>query len=197
MKNIELKISVKDFNEINFLLKKIKAKHASEMYQRDIYYCCKNKRLKIRNINDKEYMLISYKRLDKASSKISDYEIFDINPEEINSVRSLMEKKFKQQIVVEKNRDLWLWGTTRIHLDTVSMLGNFIEIETIMGNRDLKSAKEEFNNIFDLLGLKNHKKIKGSYSDLLLEKLKTKPEKTVKFDQSVLVELFTRASKPA
>ena len=197
MKNIELKISIKDFDEINSLLKKTKAKHIGEMHQIDTYYCCENNRLKIRNINNKEYVLISYKRPDKINDKISNYEMFSINPEEINSVQSSMERRFEQLVVVEKNRDLWIWKDTRIHLDTVSRLGNFLEIETIIGDRDLKSAKEEFNNIFKLLGLKNYKKFSNSYSDLLSEKLKTNSGKAVKFDQSVLIELFTRASKPA
>jgi len=196
MKNIELKISINDFSEIIPLLRKAKAKHVGEMHQIDTYYCCRNKRLKIRNIDNKEYALISYKRPDRANGKVSNYEMFDISPKEINSVRSSMERKFKQGVIVEKNRDLWIWKNTRIHLDIVSRLGNFLEIETIVDNRVFKSAKKEFNDIFKLLDLKKYKKISNSYSDLLSEKSKIIPRKAVKFDQSVLVELFTHASRP-
>jgi len=197
MKNIELKVKIDDFKEIKSLLKKMEARHVGEMYQKDTYFNCKNGRLKIRNINNKRFELILYKRPDKINEKISDYEIFPIKPEEIDSVQSSMNKRFGERIIIEKIRDLWIFRNTRIHLDEVASLGSFLELETVVENRDFKKMKTEFNKVFDLLDLEYFKKYSNSYSDLLSEKSKTNFKKFVKFDQSILVELFTHASKPA
>lgn len=169
MKNIELKISVKDFSGIRSLLKRVKAKHIDEMCQIDTYYHYGDKRLKIRNIDNKKFELILYKRFGKANAKISNYEIFDIKPNQFDCFKYLIEKILERRIVVKKERDLWIYKNTRIHLDRVVKLGNFLELETVIGN-DLKSAKTEFKKIFDLLNLKKYKKYAYSYSDLLLNK---------------------------
>jgi len=195
MKNIELKILVNNFKKIKFLLKRIEAENIGKIYQKDIYYYCKNRRLKIRNIDNKKYELISYIRPNKTNSKISTYEIFNINSKKIKLIKSLMEKKFTQRNIVEKKRDLWIWRNTRVHLDRVKELGYFMELETIVGNRHLEEAKAEFDNIFKLLDLKKYKKIANSYSDLLSEKIRIYPEKVIKFDKSILVEIFNRISE--
>jgi len=181
MKNIELKVKIDNFRMMKSLLKKIKAKHIGEMYQRDTYFNCKNGRLKIRNIDHKKFELISYNRPNKINEKISTYEIFSINPEEINSVQSSMNRKFGERVIVEKRRDLWIYKNTRVHLDKVIKLGKFLELETAIG-KNLKSAKAEFKKLFDLLNLKKYKKQEYSYSDLLLEKSKINFKKNVKFD---------------
>lgn len=169
MKNVELKISVNGFSGISSLLRKAKARHVGETHQIDIYYYYENKRLKIRNINNKKFELILYKRPNITNVKISDYEVFSIKPSQVDCFRLLMEKIFKEHIVVEKSRDLWIYKKTRIHLDKVAKLGNFLELETVV-NKDLKSAKKEFEKIFNLLNLKKYKKYAHSYSDLLLRK---------------------------
>lgn len=169
MKNIELKIFVDDFNEIKKLLKRIRARHIGEMFQKDTYYKCEAGRMKIRSIDNKKFELIFYKRPNKANGKISNYEIFNIKPNQVDCIRSLMEKCFKKQVVVEKKRDLWIYKKTRVHLDRVAKLGNFLELETVAG-KSLKNAKTEFKKLFDLLNLKKYKKYTHSYSDLLLKK---------------------------
>ena len=54
---------------------------------------------------------------------------------------------------VEKERTLYLWKHTRIHLDDVSGLGVFLELETVMDGIDRGEAEEEAWSIIRALDL--------------------------------------------
>jgi len=60
MKNIELKIRVRDFKKIVPVLRKIKSRYLGALHQVDIYYHCRHGRMKIREINNKQFELIYY-----------------------------------------------------------------------------------------------------------------------------------------
>lgn len=168
MKNIETKLFIRRFSEVDYLLKNIKAEHIGKMRQKDIYYNCGLDRLKLRIINRNRFELIFYKRPNKTSARISDYKIFNIKPSQVKCFKSLIGTCFRKQVVVEKIRDLWIFRNTRIHLDKVIGLGSFLELETVV-KKNLKSAKSEFKKIFNLLNLDNYKQCAISYSDLLLK----------------------------
>jgi predicted adenylyl cyclase CyaB len=68
-----------------------------------------------------------------------------------------------------KTRKLYIYKNTRIHLDEVKNLGNFLELETVVkGN--MKEGKTEFDEIVELLKLDISKQIKSSYRTLLMNK---------------------------
>jgi adenylate cyclase class IV len=68
---------------------------------------------------------------------------------------------------------LFLYKHTRIHLDKVKGLGEFIELETVFNtNLADKIFIEEHNQVKNLLGLEMFPTVSGSYSDLLLNKQK-------------------------
>lgn len=173
MKNIELKISIKDFRKITPLLRKVGARHNGRLHQIDIYYCCRNGRLKIRSINNEKFEQIFYQRPDRNGAKISNYEITVIKPEKFKNIRSDLAKKFGEKVIVRKERTLWIYKNTRIHLDRVRRLGKFLELETVAENITLDQAREEYNEIVRLLNLSKYEKYNKSYSDLLLSSIHT------------------------
>ena len=73
-------------------------------------------------------------------------------------------------MVVNKKRDLWMTGHTRIHLDSVRKLGKFLELETVIDGISEQSAYKEQNKVITELGLNKYKKCGQSYSDMLLAK---------------------------
>ena len=75
--------------------------------------------------------------------------------------------KYEKNIVVEKKRELWMHKNTRIHLDKVKKLGTFLELETIVGKKNIIGARAEQHQAIQLLGLSSFSKVKGSYSDLI------------------------------
>lgn len=170
MKNIELKVIASDFKKIKLVLKEYGAEFKGILVQVDTYYNSKKGRLKIREINNNKFQLIFYNRPDKIGSKVSDYEVIEFDKKRNEQAKLVLKKVLGEKIIVSKIRNLWIYKNTRIHLDKVVELGNFLELETVVNKINMKQGKIEHNKIIELLGLGKHKKIKGSYSDLLLRK---------------------------
>lgn len=170
MKNIELKIILPNTSEILRILETIKAKHVGILKQKDTYYKCVSGRLKLREINNKKNELIFYKRPNLKESKISNYQVVDFNSQSNKSLNSILGIVFGVKNIVYKERDLWIYKNTRVHLDRVKDLGKFLELETVVKKNDVKKAKKEYNELYNKLGLYKFKKHKESYSDLLSKK---------------------------
>lgn len=168
MKNIELKVKVKNFKEINERLKKMRAEFARKLIQVDTYYNVPAGRLKFREINRCEYEFIFYQRPDRVGSKISDYLVWKIKPSQAELAKSFFKKILGEKLKVVKTRRLWLYKNTRIHLDQVKNIGNFLELETVIAKKDLIFFKKEHEEIIKLLNLNKYKKIDKSYSDLVV-----------------------------
>jgi predicted adenylyl cyclase CyaB len=171
MKNIELKVVIDNPNQVQKILHKIGAKLKEHLYQVDTYFNCKEGRLKTREINHKNFQLIFYNRPNTENSKISDYKIIKLNKQELKEQKSYLEKNKGIKIKVIKKRELWIYKNTRIHLDKVNNLGNFLELETVVKNqKTLQQLIIEHGQIIKLLGLVDYPVIGQSYSDLLLNK---------------------------
>lgn len=169
MKNVEVKVLINDFRPILEKLKKIKAKYQGELRQTDTYYNCPVGRLKIREINNKFCELIFYQRPNTGEQKISNYEVITVNKRQMANLKKVLEIIFGEKIMVKKQRGLWIYKNTRIHLDRIKNLGNFLELETLVKG-DLKKARKEYKEISILLKLEKYKKYKKSYSDIILKK---------------------------
>ncbi|MFN8514986.1 MAG: CYTH domain-containing protein [Chloroflexia bacterium] len=90
-----------------------------------------------------------------------------------DALRAALTRSLGTRLVVEKRRALYLWGHTRIHLDRVTDLGPFVELETVVehfsGTAEERQAgaEAEHRRVIALLGLDRLPAIAGSYSDLL------------------------------
>ena len=68
---------------------------------------------------------------------------------------------------IQKTRHLFILGRTRVHLDDVSGLGTFLELEVVLADGESPQAGEaEAESILERLGLKGAPRIAGSYVDL-------------------------------
>ncbi len=162
---------MKNFKETTSKLKKIGAKRIAILKQIDTYYNCKAARLKIREINNKRFELIYYQRPKKVGAKLCDYYIAAILKKNLQPLKFILKETCGERVIVRKERELWLYKHTRIHLDKVEKLGNFLELETVIKNLSEARAMKECSEVIDLLGLNRYKKIKYSYSELLLDKI--------------------------
>jgi len=167
MKNIELKIKIDGFKKVASIFKKIGAKFKGKLYQVDIYYNCPKGRLKIREINKRNFELIFYQRPDKSASKVSNYQILNIKAAQLENFKSIFNFALGEKTVVKKERELWLYKNTRVHLDKVSGLGSFLELETVAKKIDTAQAKKECQEVVKLLNLTKYRKLDKSYSDML------------------------------
>jgi predicted adenylyl cyclase CyaB len=85
-----------------------------------------------------------------------------------DAMRNLLALAHGQTGRVRKRRVLFLVGRTRIHLDTVAGLGEFLELEVVL--RDGESTAEgvvEAQRIMAELGVGTQQLIQGAYVDHL------------------------------
>jgi adenylate cyclase, class 2 len=170
MKNLEIKARTQSHEDLKHQLKKLGAQYIETLLQIDTYYPCKEGRLKIREINGEIAELIAYQRPNVASSKISSYTIQQIPISGLKTEKKKLQNQLGVMVVVEKNRELWKYKNTRIHLDNVAGLGKFLELETVANAISDQQMKVEHKKVADFLHLKNYATCSLSYSDLLLQK---------------------------
>lgn len=170
MINLEVKVHVPDLEQIKEKALQLGASGTALLRQTDTYFLIGKRRLKLRNENGKT-CLIFYVRPDTTESKFSNYHIVYISKHCSIVTRKILSYIFGLKIVVRKERMLCLYKHTRIHLDKVEGLGNFVELETVFeGGLPEKTLKAEHESILHSLGLHDLEKVKDSYSDLMIVK---------------------------
>ena len=169
MKNIEINSPLLYKDIILEKLKEINAIDTWAREQVDIFYDVygKDSWLKVR-FEDNIYTLISYKRSsDILGPRESEYfKIENID----KSISQLLSHVLRSTVIVNKIRNYWHYKHTKIHLDTVDGLGNFIELETLTNEISLEEATQESNEVIILLGLDPTKFISVPYAELLISK---------------------------
>ncbi len=179
MRNLELKVrceAMEHLKSIEVLAKEHGASYLNTMEQRDTYFRVSRGRLKLREswlkeqdeVKPAEAELIYYKRPGKTGSRISIYDVMPILEPEL--LRSILTKALRDTlVVVEKERILYVYKNTRIHLDTVKTLGTFVELETVIQEpASVEDVKAEHQYVIAFLGLGPLQPIASSYSDLLI-----------------------------
>lgn len=164
--NIEIKAKITDLQEIKKSIEQLCSSDPTVLNQRDIYYDAKNGRLKLRTFSVNEGELIYYERQNIEGPKRSDYSIYKTtDPVKLNET---LNSSLKVIGVVEKKRTVYIYGQTRIHLDEVNNLGNFIEIEVVLkADQDFEEGITIAKEIIKTLGISDKDLIKGSYIDLI------------------------------
>lgn len=173
MKNIELKVRVNDRAAMARLIRKLGAKKKGVLRQTDTYFDAPNGRLKLREEQSRDDAdLIFYSRPDKKASRLSEYDILNIAGADVKRMKRFLGKSLSVRVIVKKERALFIHRHTRIHLDRVSGLGEYLELETVVTKQPLAEAKKEHAAVIEALGLDSCEKIPASYSDLLMSKRK-------------------------
>ena len=172
MRNLELKVQCDEamFAEVSARADALGARQS--LWQRDTYFSVPHGRLKLREIReegaDSAAELIGYSRPDLEGSRWSTYHRAVISTSEVDALREGLASTIGERIVVEKRRDVVLVKQTRIHLDNVTGLGSFIELETVIdGALSDENAAIEHVAIIAALGIGDLPPVGGSYSDLL------------------------------
>jgi adenylate cyclase class IV len=165
-RNIEIKARI---NSVESLLARARAlaDGAPQLIrQHDSFYAVAHGRLKLRRLGDGRAELIHYHRADGLQARASDYQRLPVTDAE--AVHRLLERACGGCGEVRKQRWLLLAGRTRIHLDRVEGLGDFMELEVVLapGDDDAAGAAEA-EALMQALGLANAERIAGAYVDRL------------------------------
>lgn len=163
-KNLELKASVPTLRSALATCRRLRARRIGVLNQVDTYFNVNNARLKLRAINGNKFELIYYRRGDVKGSRYSDYVVVALR--EPTSMKNVCSEIFGVKTVVKKKRTLFLYKNARIHVDTVSGLGSFIEFEVLV-DQGKRQARSLMNFLVLEFGITKQLIVGGSYADLM------------------------------
>jgi len=167
--NIEIKFQVADLSAIESEAAKL-ANHGPELLvQTDTFFDVPSGRLKLRQFDDGKAELIAYLRSDSDSVRESKWSRHTIeSTDAADALKETLAMVVPQTVTVHKRRTLYLIGQTRIHLDRVEQLGEFVELEVVL-NSDQTDNEGTIvaDELIAALGLESAERIAVSYSDLL------------------------------
>ena len=134
--------------------------------QDDTFFKVPHGRLKLREFADGSAELIHYHRPDHGDTRASDY--VRVPVPDAHALREALARACGLAGRVRKQRWLLLAGATRIHLDRVEGLGDFMELEVVLaeGQTDTSGAAVA-DALMQALGLADAERISGAYLDLL------------------------------
>lgn len=171
MKNIEIKTRLDDRSRVERQLRALGARGMWCRLQRDTFFTVPRLGqmtgwLKLREADDSPPELIAYRRSPPdRGPHASDYDVVVVSDAE--TWKRLLTRVLPIDRVVEKLRTLWLYENTRIHLDRVEGLGQFLELETVVRGPDVEAAHAETRRLMAVLHIREEDCIRGTYRDLL------------------------------
>lgn len=134
--------------------------------QDDSFFSVPRGRLKLRVFANGTGELIHYHRADSEGPKVSDYVISAVPDPE--SMRLALTRANGLLGRVRKQRTLLLAGATRIHLDRVEGLGDFLELEVVLSEEQSEQDGERIAQaLMRRLGVQPEDLLRGAYLDLL------------------------------
>jgi predicted adenylyl cyclase CyaB len=141
------------------------AKYKYTVDQTDTYFVVPHGRLKLRESRRHPSELIYYDRVEDGSERWSRYEVVKFESHE--KLKGILTDGLGVKCAVSKKRRLYLFKSARIHIDTVSGLGDFLEFEVVV-KKSKRKAKELLKTLLLHFRLDRSNSIDSSYSDLTL-----------------------------
>ncbi len=166
MQNIEIKTPLHAREDVEQRLEALGARREWVRQQKDTFYDVPNGWLKLREVEAEPAELISYRRTDGLDGlKSSDYDVETVG--DGAAWKRLLGRVLNVASVVEKERTLWLYEHTRIHLDRVARLGDYLELETVVRDISPDEASAQTRHVIDALALRDDEFISVPYRELL------------------------------
>jgi len=165
-RNVEIKARIASVESLLPRARALAGGDAEVIVQDDQFYAVPHGRLKLREFADGSAELIHYQRPDTGQAKLSDYRRVPLP--DAATLREMLQRALGQLGRVRKQRWLLRVGQTRIHLDRVEGLGDFMELEVVL--RDDQSEAQGVamaESLMHELGLGEVERIAGAYMDLL------------------------------
>ncbi len=170
-RNIEIKVLINSVDDLIPKVAEIAAAGPTKIFQDDTFFNCHAGRLKLRAFSDENGELIFYRRADQQVPKECFYVVSPTQSP--NSLREVLSLSYGRAGRVEKHRTLFIVGRTRIHLDQVKGLGDFLELEVVLGAEESAEAGiAEAHALMKQLGIDPSQLIEGAYVDLLAQNRK-------------------------
>lgn len=168
--NIEVKARAQNWEKLHSLAKQVSDAEGTLIEQVDTFFIVPAGRLKLRQLGPDHGELIFYQRPDEAGPKLSEYTITETTCPD--SLRDTLAQALGVSGEVRKKR--WYFissrygGHTRIHLDEVKGLGQYMELEVVLQPGQMPEDGERIAAEFRAaLDIRDEDLIDCAYVDLI------------------------------
>ena len=164
--NVEIKAILENRMAAEVIASRLSDRVPEIIRQEDTFFRSKDARLKLRILGRQRGELIRYERPDVAGIRCSQYSIARTSDPE--ALRDILGRTLGILGVVRKTRTLYKVGQTRIHIDRVEGLGNFLELEVVLrpGQSEVE-GKTIAQGLLGNFGIEEHQLVGAAYIDLL------------------------------
>jgi len=164
--NVEIKARLRDPERVRRFLEEATGGPPAPLEQEDTFFPVPQGRLKLRILGRGRGELIAYRRTGAPGPKVSEYLI--VPTTEPALLRDALATALGVRGTVRKTRLLFLVGATRIHLDTVDRLGDFIELEVVLRpGQSIARGEEVARELMGWLGIAEADLLETAYIDML------------------------------
>ncbi len=165
-RNIEIKAHIDSVETLTAKAAALADEGPIEIAQDDTFFRCDTGRLKLRAFPNGTGELIYYRRANQLGPKETFYLLSPTTAPD--SLRESLSLAYGLVGRVRKRRTLFLRGRTRIHIDRVEQLGNFLELEVVLADDEPPDAGFlEARELMETLNVKPQQLIEDAYVDLL------------------------------
>jgi predicted adenylyl cyclase CyaB len=165
-RNIEIKARVDDFSALYEKIALLSDGLPDIIEQDDTFFVCPHGRLKLRTLAPDRGELIFYQRPDKAGPKTSFYTLSETH--DPDSLRETLTLAYGAAGRVIKQRTLFMIGQTRLYLDRVKGLGDYLEFEVVLADDETPEQGIVIaEDLLERLGIDRQELVDQAYVDLL------------------------------
>jgi adenylate cyclase class IV len=165
-RNVEVKARIASVGALLSRARALADGPEQRIEQDDTFFACAHGRLKLRDFGDGCGELIHYERADAEGPKLSDY--VRAPTSDPAALREALARAHGVVGRVRKSRWLLMAGATRIHLDRVEDLGDFMELEVVLrDDQSVADGEAIAESLMAQLGIGDDQRLAGAYLDLL------------------------------
>jgi len=167
--NIEIKAHVLDTGRLSATVEAMSDTAAEVLNQQDVFFEVATGRLKLRIMGDGRGELIHYDRPDIDGPKVSRYLIAPTTAPAV--LLTILSRVLPIVGTVRKQRLLFRVGQTRIHLDEVEDLGDFVELEVVLRSDQTEEEGVAIaEDLMSRLEIPREQLVRRAYMDLLQDR---------------------------
>jgi len=164
--NIEIKARARNFADLCRRAEALSDTPAQIIPQEDTFFHTPKGRLKLRQLAPELGQLVYYERTDRSGPKRSNYLL--VGTSVPGELKAALSAALGVRGVVRKKRTLYLVGQTRIHLDEVEGLGEFMELEVVLRPEQSDAEGQAIaQDLMTRLGVQQEDLLEGAYMDLM------------------------------
>ena len=165
-RNVEIKARVDDLEALRERVEGLADSGPSTVEQQDTFFHSRRGRLKLREMSDGVAELIYFARADTTEPIESSY--LKVSCPQPEFMRQALASALGVRGQVRKKRIIYLCGPTRIHLDSVEGLGEFVELEVVLSAEGgVEEGVSIAGSLMAQLGIDSKDLVEESYIDLI------------------------------